>query len=90
MAGVIREVIDKDPRARFDVEGHASTDGAALFNMDLSVERARRIFDELTLRYRLPAAVLTAQGFGENYPMYPNGTEDQRMLDRRVLIVRTQ
>jgi|GEM_PF-1009453 len=90
MAGVIREVIEKEPRARFDVEGHASTDGAAQFNMDLSVERARRIYDELTLRYRLPAAVLTAHGYGENYPMYLVGTEEQRMLDRRVLIVRTQ
>lgn len=90
MAGVIREVIDKDPRARFDIEGHASTDGAADFNMTLSVERARRIYDELTLRYRLPDAVLTAHGYGENYPAFPDGTEDQRMLDRRVLIVRTQ
>jgi flagellar motor protein MotB len=90
MAGVIREVIDKEPQARFDVEGHASTDGAAPFNMALSVERARRIYDELTLLYRLPAAVLTAHGYGENHPMYPEGTENQRMLDRRVLIVRTR
>lgn len=90
MAGVIKTVIAAEPGAMFDIEGHTSTDGAPDFNVNLSVARAQRVYDELTLRYGVPAGVLSAHGYGSAYAMYPNGTEDQLQLDRRVLLVRTR
>ena len=89
-ASAIREVIKTDPTAVFDIEGHTSTDGTDEMNLDLSARRARRIFEELTKRYQIPATVLSAHGYGENYPSYPSGTEQQMMLDRRVLVVRAK
>lgn len=89
-AAAIREVIVADPGAVFDVEGHTSTDGTDELNMTLSAQRARRVFDELTLRYKIPAAVLSAHGYGESYPKYPNGNEAQMTQDRRVLVVRVK
>jgi len=90
MAALILETREKEPDAVFDIEGHTSTDGPDDFNMRLSAERAKRVYDELTLRYKVPPSMLTAHGFGENYPMHPDGTEEQLMLDRRVLIVRVK
>jgi outer membrane protein OmpA-like peptidoglycan-associated protein len=90
MAALILETRDTEPEAVFDIEGHTSTDGTEEFNLRLSAERARRVYDELTQRYQVPASMLTAHGFGENYPMHPNGTEDEMTLDRRVLIVRVK
>jgi outer membrane protein OmpA-like peptidoglycan-associated protein len=84
----IREIVKTDPTAKFDIEGHTSTDGADDLNMELSGQRARRVYQELTERYGVPAAVLSAHGLGENYPAYPHGTEAQMTLDRRVLVVR--
>jgi outer membrane protein OmpA-like peptidoglycan-associated protein len=89
VAGVILEITKTEPGARFDIEGHTSTDGADDFNLNLSVARAQRIYDELTKRYGVPASVLTAHGYGESYPMYPKGTESQMQQDRRVLVVRS-
>ncbi len=72
------------------IEGHTSTDGEAEMNLDLSARRARRVHGELTANYAVPPEVLTAHGHGENYPAYPDGTEEQMVLDRRVLVVRVK
>ena len=89
-AAAILEVLKADPSARFDIEGHTSTDGAEQLNLDLSAARARRVYDELTQRYSVSPSVLSAHGYGENYPNYPKGTEKQMTLDRRVLVVRVK
>jgi outer membrane protein OmpA-like peptidoglycan-associated protein len=87
-AAAIHEVLKTQPNAVFDIEGHTSTDGTNEFNLTLSADRARRIHQELTQRYAVPASALSAHGYGEMYPTYPNGTEEQMALDRRVLVVR--
>jgi outer membrane protein OmpA-like peptidoglycan-associated protein len=89
-AAAIREVIKADPGATFDIEGHTSTDGADDFNLTLSSQRAKRVYDELTVRYKIPPSSLSAHGYGEQYPMYPQGNEAQMTLDRRVLVVRVK
>ncbi len=89
-AGAIKEIVAADPNARFEIEGHTSTEGTDDHNMQLSAARAGRIFTELTQSYGVPPANLVAYGYGESYPQYPEGTEDQLQQDRRVLVVRTQ
>jgi outer membrane protein OmpA-like peptidoglycan-associated protein len=89
-AAAILEVLKTQPAAVFDIEGHTSTDGTDEFNLKLSAERALRTHQELTRRYLVPASALSAHGYGEMYPAYPRGTEEQMMLDRRVLVVRKQ
>lgn len=90
MAGVILTVSSSEAGALFDIEGHTSTDGTDEFNVALSAARARRVYDELTQRYGVPAAALSAHGYGEGYPTFPQGTEEQMQQDRRVLVVRTK
>lgn len=89
-AAAIKDVLVANPTAIFDVEGHTSTDGSDEMNMKLSADRARRIHTELITRYGVPETALSAHGYGENYPAYPNGTEEQMVLDRRVLVVRVK
>ncbi|MGV3662858.1 MAG: OmpA family protein [Prosthecobacter sp.] len=90
VAAVIREVSKNEPGTIFDIEGHTSTEGTEEFNMQLSAARAQRVFEELTQRYGVPASVLSAHGYGEGYPQFPNGNERQKQMDRRVLVVRTR
>jgi len=89
-AAAIVDVIRTNPDAKFDVEGHTSVEGSDDLNLSLSAARARRVYDELTQRYRIPAEHLSAHGYGEMYPNYPNGNESQLTLDRRVLVVRVR
>lgn len=87
-AAEIREVLKTQPTAVFDIEGHTSTDGTDEFNLKLSTDRALRILQELTQRYSVPASALSGFGYGEMYPKFPNGSEEQMVADRRVLVVR--
>jgi outer membrane protein OmpA-like peptidoglycan-associated protein len=90
VAGVILEVSKTTPGSVFDIEGHTSTDGTDEFNATLSAARAQRIYDELVNRYGVPVSALSAHGYGESFPMFPEGTEEQMQQDRRVLVVRTK
>jgi outer membrane protein OmpA-like peptidoglycan-associated protein len=89
-AKAILEVLETNPDAGFDVEGHTSVEGTDQFNLKLSADRARRVYDELTQRYGVPVSVIGAHGFGEKYPNHPEGTEAELALDRRVLVVRVK
>ncbi|MES2507373.1 MAG: OmpA family protein [Verrucomicrobiota bacterium] len=90
IAGVILAITKTEAGTLFDIEGHTSTDGTDTFNIELSAARAKRIYDELTLTYGVPPTALSAHGYGETFPMYPNGSEEQMQMDRRVLVVRTK
>lgn len=90
MAGVIKDILKEAPDATFDVEGHTDTDGSEESNLDLSASRAKRVYDELTLRYGIDPAILSAHGHGESYAAYPGGSQAEKQLDRRVLLVRTR
>lgn len=89
-ASAILETLKTSPDAVFDIEGHTSTDGEEAMNLDLSAQRARRVYEELTKNYAVSPTVLTAHGYGENYPSFPAGSEEQMTLDRRVLVVRVK
>lgn len=89
-ANAIKHVLIENPTAVFDVEGHTSTDGTDEMNMRLSADRASRIHRELIEHYQVPTSSLAAHGYGENYPTYPDGTEEQMVQDRRVLVVRVK
>jgi outer membrane protein OmpA-like peptidoglycan-associated protein len=89
-SAAIKDVLAANPAAVFDVEGHTSTDGSDEMNMTLSADRSRSIYTELIKRYGVPASALAAHGYGENFPKYPDGTEEQMVLDRRVLVVRVK
>lgn len=89
-ASAILEVLKTQPTAVFDIEGHTSTDGTNEFNLTLSGDRARRVHQELTQRYLVPPTALSAHGYGEMFPSFPEGSEEQMVQDRRVLVVRKQ
>lgn len=90
VAGVILAISKTEAGTVFDIEGHTSTDGTNEYNVSLSAARAQRVYDELTQRYGVPPSVLSAHGYGESFPMYPQGNEAEMQMDRRVLVVRTK
>lgn len=90
LAQSILEVHSQDPNARFVIEGHTSTDGSAEDNQLLSTQRASRTHSLLVGSLGVPAGILSMIGYGEDYAQYPEASEAQLQLDRRVLVVRTQ
>lgn len=65
------------------VEGHTDSDGSELYNLKLSQSRAESV--RLALIERgIDANRLTAVGFGQQVPIVPNDSEDNKARNRRV------
>jgi outer membrane protein OmpA-like peptidoglycan-associated protein len=91
IADIMKDEIAKTPTAKFQVEGHTSSEGAATHNQSLSVVRADRVFRILTQDYQVPASALISEGLGASQAQFPaNAPEAQRQADRRVLVARTR
>jgi OOP family OmpA-OmpF porin len=77
-------VMDKNPQVKkIRIEGHASAEGPAAYNKDLSDRRAKAVMKYLVDK-GIKADRLTAQGFGIEKPIADNGTEEGREKNRRV------
>jgi len=71
------------PEVRMEVQGHASSDGADDYNLELSQRRADSV-----RRYLITKGVhadrLVAKGYGETVPAATNRNESGRSINRRV------
>ncbi|HEY5957314.1 MAG TPA: OmpA family protein, partial [Polyangiaceae bacterium] len=81
----IAQVIKKNPHIKkLRIEGHASAEGEDKYNKLLSDRRAHAVMRHLVDRGGVPAEVLIAKGYGEEKPVAPNDTEENREKNRRV------
>jgi len=71
------------------IEGHTDSTGTDEFNMKLSAERARSVYDFLRDQ-GIPESRMKYQGFGSGSPVAPNDSEVNRAKNRRVEVVLTQ
>ena len=72
--------------ARFSVTGHADTTGAADYNQELSLRRARNVRDALVTR-GVDADAISIAARGESQPATPTGDGVRSRENRRVEIV---
>lgn len=78
------DVIKKHPHIKkIRVEGHASSEGDAEYNLKLSDRRAKSVKDYL-VEHGIPDNALTSQGYGATRPIADNDTEAGREKNRRV------
>jgi outer membrane protein OmpA-like peptidoglycan-associated protein len=74
------------PGLKVQVEGYTDAVGGDEYNQQLSENRASAVKDFL-LSQGVPAASVTAQGFGKSNPVADNTTADGRAQNRRVNLV---
>ena len=69
-----------------EIQGHTDNSGSPETNLDLSRYRALAVFNYLVSKGIDPAR-MNVVGYGENQPLYPNDTKENRELNRRIEIV---
>ncbi len=69
------------------IEGHTDNQGDEMANWDLSVTRAVSVLRYLASNKLLPLSRLAATGYGSQKPLFPNDSEAERALNRRVEFV---
>ena len=76
------------PGLNLQVEGHTDSVGGEEYNQQLSERRAASVSDFL-VQQGVPAASITARGFGKAQPVVSNETPAGRQQNRRVELVVT-
>jgi outer membrane protein OmpA-like peptidoglycan-associated protein len=73
------------PDSLVDVYGHTDSTGSDTYNQGLSERRAQSVANYLGMR-GVSSARIRSQGFGKQYPVASNDTDQGRALNRRVEI----
>ncbi len=81
-------LIQRNPGAKFVIEGHTDSFGSAEYNLDLSRKRAESVKAWLTESMGLSADAIETVGFGKSRLLTPaSGTIEEQQINRRVEIV---
>jgi len=83
----IKEVLDKDPQLKLEIQGYTDDIGSAEHNQMLSQARAEAVKNEL-VRANIASDRLQATGFGQTKPIADNQTEQGKAKNRRVELVK--
>jgi outer membrane protein OmpA-like peptidoglycan-associated protein len=88
MLGQVAALVKASPAGQLTIEGHTDNIGSAEYNQQLSERRANAVRDALVSRYAVPAARLSAKGYGLTRPVESNTTVEGRARNRRVELTR--
>jgi len=82
------ELLLRNPRSRFLIEGHSDSFGPDDYNLRLSELRAQTVKEWLISSMGIPADSIETKGFGETRLVAPaSGTIEEQQINRRVEIV---
>jgi len=82
----ISGIVISHPGLQLSIEGHTDSVGGDTYNQQLSERRADSVRSFL-IQNGVPAATVTARGFGNTQPVATNDTPEGRQRNRRVEMV---
>lgn len=74
----------KNPTLKIELGGHTDNSGDKKFNMTLSTNRAKSVFDYLVTNGKIPMNRLSFKGYAETRPKVPNDTPENKAKNRRT------
>ena len=81
-------LIQRNPQATFNIEGHTDSFGTDHYNMDLSLRRADAVKAWLVQIMGINPTRIEAKGYGRTRLLAPSsGTIEQQQINRRVEII---
>ncbi|MDO5056245.1 MAG: OmpA family protein [Lautropia sp.] len=82
----LAQFLRENPDRQLRIEGYTDSIGTAHYNQKLSERRAVTVRDAL-MRRGIAAERMTAEGYGKDFPVATNATEQGRAMNRRVEII---
>lgn len=84
----IFEFVNANPESKFTINGHTDTRGNDNYNMNLSKNRAKIVYDRL-IQMGVDKKRLTYKGYGETQPDIKDAaTDEEHQKNRRVEIIK--
>jgi OmpA-OmpF porin, OOP family len=81
----VAEILKAYPNVKVKVGGYTDNTGDANANQKLSQDRSTAVVTEL-VALGIPAIRLSAEGYGEQYPVADNSTDSGRAQNRRIAL----
>lgn len=82
----IVQVMNDYPETMWKIEGHTDNTGTEKLNKELSLKRAKAVYD-FFVKKGIDPSRLSVYGYGSEFPVADNKTENGKLLNRRVTIV---
>ncbi len=79
----IVEILTENPGIIVEISGHTDNSGAVSYNQTLSEKRAGQVHMEIVKR-GIEKSRLSFKGFGDQFPIKPNDSEEGRKSNRRI------
>ena len=76
-------LLESNPSLRIEISGHTDNSGSDAHNKQLSLNRARAVYQYL-IDHGIDATRLEYAGYGSSAPVAPNDTDKNRQLNRRI------
>jgi len=77
------ELLAYNKQLKVEISAHTDDVGSNAYNMKLSIKRAESVVAYL-VENNIPNEQLVAKGYGEEKPMLPNSSEENKAVNRRV------
>ncbi len=81
--------LNNNSTVHIEIQGHTDSVGTAEYNLILSIERAKTVYDFL-VEHNISPKRLKYKGFGQENPIADNNTEESRAQNRRTEFIVTQ
>ena len=85
----LAELMMEDDAIMLDIGGHASREGTDEYNQRLSEQRAIAVQDYLAGK-GIDAERMSVVGYGEQQPLVPGDSEEDRQVNRRAMVTPTR
>ncbi|MBN1253571.1 MAG: OmpA family protein [Bacteroidales bacterium] len=77
------KLMNDNPDIKIEISAHTDNSGSDVYNLRLSKRRANTVV-EYMLEKNINSSRLISKGHGETKPLYPNDTDENKALNRRV------
>ena len=81
----LAEFLRLNPEVRIEIAGHTDNTGSDKHNYQLSENRAFEVYKFLFLKH-IGKERMSYRGYGKDYPLAPNDTEEGKARNRRTEI----
>ncbi|MCG8320171.1 MAG: OmpA family protein [Cytophagales bacterium] len=82
----VRRFLEENPTVNIGIAGHTDNSGSASYNKELSVNRAKSVYRYL-IKQGIRENRLKFRGYGQEKPIAPNDTEENKQKNRRIEFV---
>lgn len=72
-----------NPDTKIEIGGHTDDTGSADYNLDLSLKRARSVY-EFLIEKDISKSRISYKGYGQTLPAFPNDSNLHRQMNRRI------